>query len=99
MQHFGYIKNEINWVGHKAFFNMDRNINGNREFVSRQLENKELKELLGIQPVEISLETRLRNDFYKHNNPIVLDGAIIQTRKHKRGAKRSKKSKRGTRKR
>ena len=72
------IKNEIKWVGdydgNKANINLDINDNGNREFVSMQLDKDQLINILGIQPVEMSLEKRLTNDFLKDPyNPITLE--------------------------
>lgn len=85
------IKNEIKWVGdydgNKANINLDINDNGNREFVSMQLDKDQLINILGIQPVEMSLEKRLTNDFLKDPyNPITLEGALTKrkTRKHRK---------------
>ena len=85
------IKNEIKWVGdydgNKANINLDINDNGNREFVSMQLDKDQLINILGIQPVEMSLEKRLTNDFIKDPyNPITLEGALTKrkTRKHRK---------------
>ena len=85
------IKNEIKWVGdydgNKANINLDINDNGNREFVSMQLDKEQLINILGIQPVEMSLEKRLTNDFLKDPyNPITLEGALTKrkTRKHRK---------------
>ena len=85
------IKNEIKWVGdydgNKANINLDINDNGNREFVSMQLDKDQLINILGIQPVEMSLEKRLTNDFLKDSyKPITLEGALTKrkTRKHRK---------------
>ena len=85
------IKNEIKWVGdydgNKANIKLDINDNGNREFVSMQLDKDQLINILGIQPVEMSLEKRLTNDFLKDPyNPITLEGALTKrkTRKHRK---------------
>ena len=85
------IKNDIKWIGDydgdKANIQLDINDNGNREFVSIQLDNNELMNILGIQPVEMSLEKRLTNDFFnKSYTPITLEGALTKrkTRKHLR---------------
>lgn len=62
--------NEIQWMGdyngRVANINVDINQNGDREFVSMKLNNNDLKELLGIQPIDIPLEKRLKNDFLKN---------------------------------
>ena len=81
------IKNEIKWVGdydgNKANINLDINDNGNREFVSMQLDKDQLINILGIQPVEMSLEKRLTNDFLKDPyNPITLEGALTERKPH-----------------
>ena len=92
------IKNEIKWVGdydgNKANINLDINDNGNREFVSMQLDKDQLINILGIQPVEISLEKRLTNDFLKDSyKPITLEGALTKrkTRKHRKRISRKHK--------
>ena len=94
------IKNEIKWVGdydgNKANINLDINDNGNREFVSMQLDKDQLINILGIQPVEMSLEKRLTNDFLKDPyNPITLEGALTKrkTRKHRKRISRKYKHK------
>ena len=94
------IKNEIKWVGdydgNKANINLDINDNGNREFVSMQLDKEQLINILGIQPVEMSLEKRLTNDFLKDSyKPITLEGALTKrkTRKHRKHISRKYKHK------
>ena len=89
-------QNEIQWKGNYdgniANINVGINNNGNKEFVSMQLTNDDLMHLLGVQPVQIPLEKRLMNDFYR---PMTLDGALIRkkSRKHKkRHNKKSRKS-------
>jgi hypothetical protein len=88
-------KSEIKWIGdydgNKANIQLDINDNGNNKLVSIQLDNNDLMNLLGIQPVEMSLENRLSNDFLgKPYKPITLEGALIKnkTRKHKRRHKK-----------
>ena len=55
---------------------------------SNKLESLDLTEnILGIQPVEMSLEKRLTNDFLKDSyKPITLEGALTKrkTRKHRK---------------
>lgn len=62
--------NEIQWMGDYngkvANINVDINRNGDREFVSMKLNNDELKNILGIQSIDIPLEKRLKNDFLKN---------------------------------
>jgi len=89
-------QNEIQWKGNYdgnvANINVGMNDNGNQEFVSMQLTNDDLIHLLGVQPVQIPLEKRLMNDFYR---PMTLEGALIRkkSRKHKkRHNKKSRKS-------
>ena len=82
------IKNELKWIsdydGKIANIEVDVNDNGKKEFVSMQLDNNELMNLLGIQPIEISLDRRLTNDFLDRTyQPIALEGALRKTRKHK----------------
>jgi len=79
-------KNEIKWIGDYdgklANMNIAINNNGNKELVNMELDNNELMNLLGIQPVNISLEERLANDFYK-SKPMVLEGALTNYKKRK----------------
>jgi hypothetical protein len=83
------LKNEIKWIGdydgNKANIDLDINDNGNRKLVSMQLDNKDIMNILGIQPVQIPLEQRLTNDFFvEPYRPITLEGALTKrkTRKH-----------------
>ena len=81
-----HLQNEVKWIGDydgdKANIQLDINDNGNQQFVSMQLDNNDIMNLLGIQPVKMSLENRLTNDFL--NTPITLEGALIKrkTRGH-----------------
>ena len=82
------IKNEIKWIGDydgkNANIQLDINDNGKKEFVSMKLDNNDLIQLLGIQPVEVPLEQRLSNDFFdKPYTPITLDG-VLTKRKHRK---------------
>ncbi len=104
------LQNEIKWQGDYngkiANINVDINDNGNKEFVSMQLDNNTLRQLFGIQPVEIPLEKRLLNDYLSRDkyNPIALEGALIKRKKyshkkrrktkHKKNEKRRKKTQR-----
>ena len=77
--------NMVKWKGEYdgklANIDVDINDNGNREFVSMQLNNNDIRNMFGIQPVEGSLEKRLTKDFlYK---PITLEGALIQPKSHR----------------
>ena len=80
------LHNEIQWQGNYdgkiANINVNINDNGNEEFVNMQLNNNDLKQLLGIQPVEIPLDKRLMNDFLYHK-PIALEGALIKRKRRK----------------
>jgi hypothetical protein len=80
------LQNEVKWIGDydgdKAIIQLDINDNGDKKLVSMQLDNNDIMGLLGIQPVKMSLDTRLTNDFL--NTPIILEGALTKrkTRKH-----------------
>ena len=75
--------NEIKWKGNYdgLVANMDIgiNMNGNADFVSMKLDNNDLRQLFGIQPVEMSLEKRIINDF--DYNPVVLEGALFENKR------------------
>ena len=89
------INNEIKWQGDYngkiANIDVDINENGNRELVSMQLNNNDLKQIFGFQPVEMSLEKRLKNDFLS-TKPITLEGMLVKRKTHKQ-RKRHKRSK------
>ena len=88
------LQNEVKWIGDydgdKANIQLDINDNGDKQLVSIQLDNNDIMNLLGVQPVKMSLENRLTNDFL--NTPITLEGALIKgkTRRHykKRNSKK-----------
>jgi len=96
------LQNEIKWQGDYdgkiANIDVDINDNGNREVVSMQLDNNDLRQLFGIQPVEIPIEKRLMNDFlsHKHSRPITLEGALIKrkTRRHRKKHHKRRKTRR-----
>ena len=95
------LHNEIEWNGNYDgnIANIDVGIsnNGNQEFVSLQLNNNDLRQIFGIQPIEIPLEKRLMNDFlsYKPMKPITLEGALIKkSRRHRKKHHRRRKTKR-----
>jgi len=75
------VKWEGEYDGKLANIDVDINDNGKRQLVSMQLNNNDIRNMFGIQPVEGSLEKRLRKDFlYK---PITLEGALINTKSHR----------------
>lgn len=90
------LHNEIQWQGDYdgkiANIDVDINNNGNREFVSMQLNNNDLRQIFGIQPVEVPLEKRLMNDFLSHK-PITLEGALIKRKSRRHRKKHHKKRK------
>ncbi len=91
------LHNEIKWQGDYdgkiAHIDMDVNDNGNRELLSIQLNNNDIRQLFGIQPVQVPLDKRLVTDFLynKSNKPIALEGALIK-RKSRRYRKKSRKN-------
>ena len=96
------LHNEIKWQGDYdgkiANIDVDINDNGNSEFISMQLNNNDLRQLFGIQPVEVPLEKRLVNVFLsnKKYKPITLEGALIKrkSRRHRKKHHKRKKTKR-----
>ena len=74
------VKWKGDYDGKLANLDVDINDNGNREFVSMKLNNDDIRNMFGIQPVEVSLEKRLTKDFlYK---PVTLEGALTKRRIH-----------------
>jgi hypothetical protein len=96
------LQHEIKWQGDYdgkiANIGVDINDNGNREFVSMQLNNNDIRQLFGIQPIEVPLEKRLMNDFLSHkpNRPITLEGALIKrkSRRHRKKHHKRRKTRR-----
>jgi len=92
-------ENEIKWKGHYdgnlADVNININDNGHTQDINIQLDNNDLMNLLGIQPVSIPLEQRLIHDFYPRDSypSIPLEGALLPSKKTKRRHKRHKKHK------
>ena len=99
--------NTVKWKGDYdgklANIDVDINDNGNREFVNMKLNNDDIRNMFGVQPVEGSLEKRLANDFLSKSKykPITLEGALTKRRSHihkhkhrKNGKSRSKSAKR-----
>ena len=88
--------NMVKWKGDydgkRANINVDINDNGHRELVSMRLNNNDIRNMFGIQPVEVSLEKRLTKDFlYK---PVTLEGALTKRKRHRhRHRKRKSKDK------
>lgn len=90
--------NQIQWNGNYdgnvANINIGINDNGNKEYINMKLNNNDLRDIFGIQQVDIPLEKRLMNDFLS-KNPISLEGALI---KRKRRTHRKKNNKKRTKK-
>lgn len=91
------IHNLVKWKGDYdgklANIDVDINDNGNREFVSIQLDNNDIRQLLGIQPVEVPLEKRLAEDFLYSSKPITLEESLIKRKSKKESKRKSKKTK------
>jgi hypothetical protein len=87
------VKNEIMWNGdydgNKANIHLDINDNGAKDHISMQLDNEDLMNILGIQPVEVPLEERLSVDFLDEPyRPITLEGALLEKRNKRKSHKR-----------
>lgn len=87
------IQNDIKWSGdydgNFANIEIDVNDNGNHEFMSMKLNNNDLKNLLGVQPIPIPLEKRLQNDFlsnklYTLENSLIKSKSLNHSRSHNR---------------
>ena len=92
-------KNEIMWNsdynGNIANIEVNMNDNGNKETVKMKLDNNDILNILGINPIDIPLEQRLQTDFLVQEN--ALDNSIpkgnISTRKYLNSHKYLNKSK------
>ena len=88
LQKINEIQLQGDYNGQIANIHVGVNHNGDKEFVSMKLNNDDLKELLGIQPINIPLEKRLKNDFlYKQTQK---KRKSQKSRKHKRQKKHNK---------
>jgi hypothetical protein len=91
--------NTVKWKGDYdgklANIDVDINDNGNREFVNMKLNNDDIRNMFGVQPVEGLLEKRLANDFLSKSKykPITLEGALTKRRSHKHKHKHRKNGK------
>ncbi len=96
IQNMGFISTKINdydenirWVGEydgkNANIDLLQNINGLKEHYHIQLDNNDIGNILGIQPVLKPLEKRLIEDF---NVPVALEGMFKRRRTNKRNRKR-----------
>ena len=91
------VKWEGEYDGKLANIDVDINDNGKQQLVSMQLNNNDIRNMFGIQPVEGSLEKRLTKDFlYK---PITLEGALIKRKSHRHRHRKKGKSKSRSRRR
>jgi len=98
-------KNEIKWMGdyNGIIANIDVSINddGHKEQVNMKLDNNDLMHLLGIQPVNMSLEDRLTNDFLNidsvidEKDQIMVLNPLIKRKKLSKKIKQGKKVKQG----
>lgn len=106
MQNYGFAKtiinknnkktrNEIMWNGNYngniANIEVNTNDNGIREIVKMQLNNNDILNILGVQPINIPLEQRLQNDFLNETNDLeVLPKGKISSRKYLKKSKKNK---------
>ena len=105
----GNLNQQIKWMGDydgkTANIQFDIEDDDSKKVVSMELDNNDLMKLLGVQPVEMSLEKRLSRDFLDNTytyKPITLEGALIKrrkTRKHGRHHKRHHKRRNSLKKR
>ena len=108
MQNFGFAKtiinknnkktkNEIMWNGdyngHIANIEVNMNDNGNREIVKMKLDNNDILNMLGVQPINIPLEERLQNDFLDDHSFQALDSRTHNRIKYLNSHSKSKKTK------
>jgi hypothetical protein len=84
-------KNEIMWNGdyngHIANIEVNMNDNGNREIVKMKLDNNDILNMLGVQPINIPLEERLQNDFLDEHSFQSLDNRIKYLNSHSKSKK------------
>ena len=89
-------QNEIQWQGNydgnRADIDININDDGETKNINVQLDNNDLMQLLGIQPVPIKLEQRLISDFYPDISyktlPVSLEGTLYSSKKRRRKTKK-----------
>lgn len=94
----GNLNQQIKWMGDydgkTANIQFDIEDDDSKKVVSMELDNNDLMKLLGVQPVEMSLEKRLSRDFLDNTytyKPITLEGALIKRRKTRKHGRHHKK--------
>lgn len=86
---------EMKWIadydGKEANIDVDVNENGHKENVHMKLNNDDLRQIFGITPVGIPLETRLAN-FNPYSTPqiITLERPIMKRKTHRRRRRRQR---------
>jgi len=93
--------NEIKWTADYdgKMANLDVAINDgdhHKEELSMQLDNNDLMHLLGYQPVNMSLEDRLTNDFMMKDDDLLEGESINKRLSKKKHSKKAKKGKKGS---
>ena len=91
-------KNELKWTGDYngeiANISVAINDNNNIENLHMKLDNNDLMEILGIQPVNLTLEDRLTSDFFnQETQPLILKSKKMSKKSKKRKNSNAKKSK------
>ena len=90
-------KNEIMWNGdyngNIANIEVNMNDNGNREIIKMQLDNNDILNMLGVQPINIPLEQRLQSDFLDAHKFQALDNRSHNRIKYLNSHNKSKKTK------
>ena len=90
-------KNEVMWNGdyngNIANIEVNMNDNGNREIIKMQLDNNDILNMLGVQPINIPLEQRLQSDFLDAHKFQALDNRSHNRIKYLNSHSKSKKTK------
>lgn len=74
-----------NYDGNKANIHLNLDENGITKHVSMQLNNEDLMDILGLQPVTVPLEHRLSVDFLV---PLTLDRSLIKNKTYRHNKQR-----------
>jgi hypothetical protein len=90
-------KNEIMWNGdyngNIANIEVNMNDNGNKEIIKMQLDNNDILNMLGVQPINMPLEQRLQTDFLDEPSFKSLDNRSYNRIKYLNSHSKSKKTK------
>jgi hypothetical protein len=86
------LQSEMKWIGNydgnMANVHLNINDDGRKEYINIKLDNDDLINILGVQPVNLPLEKRLTNDFL--DTPLTLERIFKKSPRHRHNKKSKK---------